>query len=43
MAAQPSFPVVCIGGSAGGLDAYKILLQNLPADIARQIIRIAHG
>jgi hypothetical protein len=26
-----SFPVVCIGGSAGGLPAYLELLLNLPA------------
>src|ERR1700683_4333160 len=25
------FPVVCVGGSAGGLDAYTRLLQHLPA------------
>ncbi len=28
------FPIVCVGGSAGGLDAYIRLLQNLPNDIA---------
>jgi hypothetical protein len=26
------FPVVCVGGSAGGLDAYTRLLRHLPAD-----------
>jgi two-component system, chemotaxis family, protein-glutamate methylesterase/glutaminase len=31
---QPKdFPVVCVGGSAGGLDAYTRLLKNLPADM----------
>ena len=30
--AAKNFPVVCAGGSAGGLDAYTGLLQNLPAD-----------
>src|ERR1700722_4556303 len=25
------FPVVCVGGSAGGLDAYTRLLRHLPA------------
>ena len=24
------FPVVCVGGSAGGLDAYTRLLRHLP-------------
>ena len=28
-----NFPVVCVGGSAGGLDAYIRLLQNLPAEL----------
>ena len=27
------FPVVCVGGSAGGLDAYTRLLQHLPAGV----------
>ena len=27
-----NFPIVCVGGSAGGLDAYIRLLQHLPAD-----------
>ncbi len=27
------FPVVCVGGSAGGLDAYIRLLKHLPADM----------
>ena len=27
------FPVVCVGGSAGGLDAYIRLLRNLRADL----------
>jgi two-component system, chemotaxis family, protein-glutamate methylesterase/glutaminase len=27
------FPIVCVGGSAGGLDAYIRLLQNLPCDM----------
>jgi chemotaxis response regulator CheB len=26
------FPVVCVGGSAGGLDAYIRLIRHLPAD-----------
>lgn len=35
-----NFPVVCVGGSAGGLDAYIRLLKNLPADMG---VAIAHG
>jgi chemotaxis response regulator CheB len=27
------FPVVCVIGSAGGLDSYIRLLRNLPADM----------
>jgi chemotaxis response regulator CheB len=30
------FPIVCVGGSAGGLDAYIRLLQNFPTDILMQ-------
>jgi chemotaxis response regulator CheB len=40
--AAPAFPVVCIGGSAGGLDAYKILLSNLPCDMGVAIIIVNH-
>ena len=36
------FPVVCIGGSAGGLDAYKRLLKNLPADMGVAIVIVNH-
>jgi chemotaxis response regulator CheB len=42
VAPPPNFPVVCIGGSAGGLDAYKTLLQNLPADMGVAIIIVNH-
>lgn len=27
------FPIVCVGGSAGGLDAYTRLLRHLPTDM----------
>ncbi|MDO8786492.1 MAG: chemotaxis protein CheB [Sulfuritalea sp.] len=37
-----SFPVVCVGGSAGGLDAYIRLLQNLPADMGVAIVIVNH-
>ena len=33
-----NFPVVCVGGSAGGLDAYIRLLQNLPAEMGVAIV-----
>ena len=26
------FPVICVGGSAGGLDAYVRLLSHLPCE-----------
>lgn len=32
------FPIVCVGGSAGGLDAYTRLLQHLPADLGVAIV-----
>src|ERR1700737_1588228 len=32
------FPVVCVGGSAGGLDAYIRLLQHLPVDMGVAIV-----
>jgi len=37
-----NFPVVCIGGSAGGLDAYIRLLQHLPADMGVAIVIVNH-
>ena len=36
------FPVVCVGGSAGGLDAYIRLLQNLPADLGAAVVIVNH-
>lgn len=33
---------MCIGGSAGGLDAYKILLQHLPPDMGVAIVIVNH-
>ena len=32
------FPIVCVGGSAGGLDAYIRLLQHLPVDMGVAIV-----
>jgi two-component system, chemotaxis family, protein-glutamate methylesterase/glutaminase len=36
------FPLVCVGGSAGGLDAYTRLLRHLPADLGVAIIIVNH-
>ena len=36
------FPVVCVGGSAGGLDAYTRLLKCLPADLGIAIVIVNH-
>ena len=36
------FPVVCVGGSAGGLDAYIRLLKNLPNDMGVAIVIVNH-
>lgn len=37
-----AFPVVCVGGSAGGLDAYTRLLRNLPINMGVAIIIVNH-
>ena len=36
------FPVVCVGGSAGGLDAYTRLLKQLPDDMGVAIVIVNH-
>ncbi len=36
------FPIVCVGGSAGGLDAYIRLLQNLPPNMGVAIVIVNH-
>ena len=36
------FPVVCVGGSAGGLDAYTRMLRHLPADMGAAIVIVNH-
>jgi two-component system chemotaxis response regulator CheB len=36
------FPIACVGGSAGGLDAYIRLLQNLPPDMGVAIVIVNH-
>ncbi len=40
--AARNFPVVCVGGSAGGLDAYIRLLKNLPVDMGVAIVIVNH-
>ncbi|HSN80563.1 MAG TPA: chemotaxis protein CheB [Rhodoferax sp.] len=45
MTLQPStknFPIVCVGGSAGGLDAYIRLLKCMPADMGVAIVIVNH-
>jgi two-component system chemotaxis response regulator CheB len=37
-----NFPVVCVGGSAGGLDAYIRLLKHLPGDMGVAIVIVNH-
>ncbi len=36
------FPVVCVGGSAGGLDAYTRLLKCLPGDMGAAVVIVNH-
>lgn len=45
MSARPpdkTFPIICVGGSAGGLDAYIRLLRCLPADLGVAVIIVNH-
>jgi two-component system chemotaxis response regulator CheB len=42
ISAAKDFPVVCVGGSAGALDAYIRLLQHLPADMGVAIVIVNH-
>ena len=37
-----NFPVVCVGGSAGGLNVYTRLLKNLPDDMGVAIVIVNH-
>lgn len=41
-AARRDFPVVCVGGSAGGLDVYIRLLKCLPADLGVAVVIVNH-
>jgi len=36
------FPIVCVGGSAGGLDAYTRLLRHLPPDMGVAVVIVNH-
>ncbi len=40
--AMKNFPVVCVGGSAGGLDAYIRLLKHLPGDMGVAVVIVNH-
>jgi len=40
--AAKNFPIVCVGGSAGGLDAYTRLLRHLPGDTGAAIVIVNH-
>src|SRR4051812_25734622 len=42
--AQPAlpFPVVCVGASAGGLEAFTQLLSALPADTGMAYVLVSH-
>ncbi len=40
--APKDFPVVCVGGSAGGLDAYERLLRHLPPDMGVAVVIVNH-
>jgi chemotaxis response regulator CheB len=42
MKTRADFPVVCVGGSAGGLDAYTRLLKHLPDDMGVAIVIVNH-
>lgn len=37
-----TFPVVCIGGSAGSLIAYREIVRQLPADAEMAIVIVSH-
>ncbi|HEY0552946.1 MAG TPA: chemotaxis protein CheB [Thermoanaerobaculia bacterium] len=39
---QTSFPIVGIGASAGGLEAFRLLLQSLPVDTGAAFVLVQH-
>ena len=40
--ASADFPVVCVGGSAGGLDVYERLLKNFPDNMGVAVVIVNH-
>ena len=42
VAAQPQFPVVGIVASAGGVEAFKVILENLPATPGLALVLVQH-
>ena len=36
------FPVICVGGSAGSLEAYIQLLEHLPGDLGAAVVIVNH-
>jgi chemotaxis response regulator CheB len=42
MTGGKAFPIVCVGGSAGGFDAYIRLLRHLPADVGVAVVIVNH-
>lgn len=41
-AGEKNFPVVGIGASAGGLEAFSLLLRHLPADTGMGFVLVQH-
>lgn len=39
---ETGFPIICIGGSAGGLEAYIRLLRDLPGDTGAAFVIVNH-
>ena len=39
---EHNVPIVCVGGSAGGLNAYQRLLEKLPPDLGAAIVIVNH-
>ncbi|WP_026473347.1 chemotaxis protein CheB [Alkaliflexus imshenetskii] len=39
---KKNFPIVCVGGAAGGLDAYIKLLRKIPDDLGVAIVIVNH-
>jgi chemotaxis response regulator CheB len=42
LASQSNFPIVCVGGSAGGLEAYIALLEKLPCEMGVALVIVNH-